>query len=94
MKVIWSPTAERNLDAVWEYIAQDNIDAADQMIARLRTASGYLADHPLIGRMGRARGTREFVVSGTPYILLYRPLRSHIDVARVIHGAQDWPPKG
>jgi toxin ParE1/3/4 len=94
MKVIWSLTAERNLDAIWEYIAQNNLDAADRMIARLREASGYLSDHPLMGRTGRARGTRELVVSGTPHILLYRPLRSHVDVARVLHGAQDWPPKG
>ncbi len=38
MKVIWSPTADRNLDAIWEYIAQDNLDAADRMAEQLEYA--------------------------------------------------------
>ncbi|MGA9794584.1 MAG: type II toxin-antitoxin system RelE/ParE family toxin [Rhizomicrobium sp.] len=91
MKIIWSNTAERNLDAIWEYIAQDNLDAADRMIERLRQAADALIDHPHMGRAGRTAGTRELVVAATPYILIYRTLREHVDVARVFHGAQNWP---
>jgi addiction module RelE/StbE family toxin len=92
MKIIWSPTAERNLDAIWEYIAQDNLDAADRMVERLRNAANVLLTSPMIGREGRAAGTRELVVADTPYILIYAPSRSRIDIGRVLHGAQDWPP--
>ena len=94
MKIVWSRTAERNLDAIWEYIAQDNIDAADQMVERLRAASVMLAAHPRMGRSGRGQGTRELVVAGTPYILIYGVARDGIAIARVIHGKQDWPLKG
>lgn len=93
MKIIWSPTAERNLDAIWEYIAQDNLDAADRMTERLRTAANVLLTSPMIGREGRLARTRELVVADTPYILIYTPSRGRIDIARVIHGAQDWPPR-
>lgn len=93
MKIIWSPTAERNLDAIWEYIAQDNLDAADRIAERLRSAADMLITSPMMGRQGRLTGTRELVVADTPYILIYVPLRSHIDIARVVHGAQDWPPR-
>jgi addiction module RelE/StbE family toxin len=89
MRVSWSPTAERNLDAIWEYIAQDNLDAADKMAVRLRSAAGVSSEHPNMGTPGRARQTRELVVAGTAYILVYRPSRSMIDIIRVIHGAQD-----
>jgi len=94
MKVIWSPTADRNLDAIWEYIAQDNLDAADRMAEQLKSASRLLADFPQLGKSGRANRTRELPVAGTPYILIYRIAANHVDIARVLHGAQDWPPKG
>ena len=44
MKIIWSPTAVRNLDAIWEYIAQDNPDAGDRIVERLKLAASVLAD--------------------------------------------------
>jgi plasmid stabilization system protein ParE len=93
VKIIWSPTAEHNLDAIWEYIAQDNLDAADRMVERLRSAANMLVMSPMIGREGRLASTRELVVADTPYILIYVPSRGHIDIDRVIHGAQDWPPR-
>jgi toxin ParE1/3/4 len=94
VKVIWSPTAERNLDAIWEYIAQDNIDAADRMTACLHAATENLVNHPRFGRDGRSRDTRELVVADTPYILIYRISRGRIDVVRVLHGKQHWPQAG
>jgi addiction module RelE/StbE family toxin len=92
MKVIWSPTAERDLDAIWEFIAKDNPDAADRMIERLRTVADVLLDHPQLGRAGRITLTREFVVAGTPYILVYVAGSDEVGIAYVIHGARKWPP--
>jgi len=91
VKIIWSPTAERNLDAIWEYIAQDNLDAADQMIERLRLAANVLLSSPKMGREGRAAGTRELVVASTSYLLIYAASRNRIDITRVLHGAQNYP---
>lgn len=94
MKLRWSPSAERNADLIWEYIAQDNVDAADNLRQAMHSAAERLCDYPLMGRHGRAAKTRELVVAGTPYILIYRVHHSEIEIARVVHGAQDWPPKG
>jgi toxin ParE1/3/4 len=94
MKAIWSPTADRNADAIWEYIAQDNLDAADRILEQLRSSATGLERFPLMGRSGRMRGTRELVIPGTPYILIYRVSRTEIEIGRVIHAKQDWPPKG
>lgn len=52
---------------------------------------GALADNPLAGRRGRALGTRELVVAGTPYIVVYRT-REVVEVLAVVHGARK--PKG
>jgi toxin ParE1/3/4 len=91
VKVRWSPTAERNADAIWDYIAQDNIDAADQIRALLDAAAERLSSFPHMGRGGRAAKTRELVVAGTTYMLIYRISRDHIEITRVLHGAQNYP---
>jgi toxin ParE1/3/4 len=94
MKVNWSPTADRNADAIWEYIAQDDVDAADRILDTFHVAASRLERFPLMGRSGRTRGTRELIIPGTPYILIYRASRAEIEIARVIHAKRDWPPKG
>ena len=47
-------------------------------------------EQPLIGRKGEAPGTREFVLSGTPFIQVYDPEPPPV-IWRVLHGAQKWP---
>lgn len=62
----------------------------DEVIERVQT----LADFPEIGRQGREHGTREFVVTGTPFIVVYRNLEDgQVEVLHVLHGAQQWPPR-
>ena len=93
MSVIWSPRAERELDEIWGHIAADNVDAADRVAERLRSIAHLLVDHPHIGRSGRVDGTRELVVTGLPYILLYRVGEVQIDITHVLHTSRKWPPE-
>ena len=44
-----------------------------------------------MGRAGRVKGTRELVISKTPYIAVYRIIAEAIVVLRILHGAQQWP---
>lgn len=53
-------------------------------IARLDSIS-----HP--GRKGRVSGTLEWVITGTPYIAVFRRDVGGLKVYRVLHGAQQWP---
>ncbi|MGR9249873.1 hypothetical protein [Rhizobium leguminosarum] len=46
-----------------------------------------------MGRKGRRQGTREFVISRTPFLGVYRYLPT-IEILHFLHGAQQWPPKG
>jgi plasmid stabilization system protein ParE len=62
------------------------------MIERLRTVADVLLDHPELGRAGRSSFTRELVVAGTPYILVYVIGKDEIGIAYVLHGARKWPP--
>lgn len=36
-------------------------------------------------------GTRELVITGTPYLVPYRVVGDVIVILRVLHGARQWP---
>jgi addiction module RelE/StbE family toxin len=91
VKVVWTPAAVRDVEAISEFIAQDNPVAAMLILHRIRERARALADNPLVGRSGRVRGTRELVVSGTSYIIVYRIQEERVDLLKVLHGAQRWP---
>ncbi len=44
-----------------------------------------------MGRAGRVVGTREWV-GVPPYVLVYRVVDGALEIVRVLHGAQKWPP--
>ncbi len=44
-----------------------------------------------MGRPGRVLGTRELVVSETPYVIPYRVRQDRLELLAVFHGRQKWP---
>ena len=93
MRVRWLRRALRNLDEEAEYIARDNPDAAARIVHRIAASVDRLANHPASGRTGRVPGTRELVVSGTPYIVPYRVRDEAVEILRVFHASRKWPEK-
>lgn len=94
MRVRWLARALHDLEDIADYTARDNPAAALRMVDRVEECTTGLEDYPERGRTGRAHGTRELVVTGTPYLVVYRLSASTVDVLRVLHGAQQWPPGG
>ena len=91
MTVVWSPRAIQHLAALRAYIARDNPDAAAGVALTLLAAVERLAELPNLGRPGRLAGTRELVVSGTPYVIPYRVRSDRLEILAVFHGRQQWP---
>jgi addiction module RelE/StbE family toxin len=81
------------LDEAAEFIAQDNPTAAASVAERVLEAVEGLSRFPNLGRPGRVRGTRELVVSGTPFPVIYRVRFDEIQVLRLLHHARRWPGK-
>jgi toxin ParE1/3/4 len=92
VKVVWLRAAERNLEEQLEYIGERNPRMA-ATLADKPASVARLADHPRSGRPGRVVGTRELVVPGTPYIVVYAVAVDCVRIHRVLHGAQRWPPR-
>ena len=92
LKVRWLKRALANLEAEAEYISRDSHAAARAVVLAIEQAVRLLANHPAMGRAGRVAGTRELVVTGTPYIIPYRVREDRVEVLRVFHAARKWPP--
>ena len=91
MKVRWRPAAEADRDGIIDHIAQDNPVAAIDLGDAIDRRVAELPKHPKLYRVGRVKGTREMVVHPN-YIVVYRIVRSAIEILRVLHSARQWPP--
>ncbi len=91
MRIVWSPTALDDLKHVRSYIARRNPAAAADVAKAIPEAVQNLAGHPSMGRPGRLPGTRELVVTGTPFVVPYTVREQAVEIIAVLHGAQLWP---
>lgn len=91
MRLRWTAPALRDLESIGDYISRDNPAAAERIALRILDQADGLALHPQIGRTGRVPGTRELVVSQTPFIVPYRVADGDIEILAVFHGARRWP---
>lgn len=91
MKLVWLPKAIANRDAQIAYIAQDNPLAAITQGDRIAEQVNMLLQHPEMGRPGRKKGTRELVISRTPFVVVYRIQSDTIQVIRLLHSSQQYP---
>lgn len=93
MRLRWTDASLRNLAAIRAHVAADDPVAADRMVRRINEATRrLLLDVAYAGRRGRVEDTWELVVLRTPYIVVHRRSGDDIDILRVLHAAQKWPP--
>ena len=93
MNVNFTPQARDDLLSIRDWIAQDDARIADQVIARIVQTAMMFGQFPMLGRVGRIAGTREFSVVGLPYLIVYRiESETEIDVVTVVHTRRQWPP--
>ena len=71
IRVIWSAAAEEDRDAHIEYVAAFSPRAAASLGDSVWKAIDQLRSFPESGRRGRLAGTREYVIVGTPYLVIY-----------------------
>lgn len=88
MKAVWTRAAIPDLTNAREYIAGENPEAAREIALRIVDASERIRQFPEIGRVGRVSGTRELVVAGTQYLIVYRLKKNAVHFVRVLHGRQ------
>lgn len=91
MRLEWSVFAMADREAIFDYIEAESPRAAVAVDERISTHSRTLIQFPQSGRPGRVEGTRELIVTRTPFIIAYRVADDVVRILRVLHGAQEWP---
>jgi toxin ParE1/3/4 len=95
MTITWTRPAHDDFLGIIAWIKERNPAAASRVGRRILDAVERLDDFPLRGRPGRSPGTRELVITGLPYLVVYSVDSADprsVAVLRVLHGAMLWPP--
>ncbi len=94
VQILWTKLATNDLLLIEDYINTDNPAAAiSTVLSIINNIEKYLLEYPNIGRKGRVIGTREFVITGTPYIAIYRLHNNQLQILRILHTSQKWETK-
>ena len=92
MRIEWTRRYLRELEAIGDYIAQQSPRSGARVVNEIHSKTRrLLSANPFIGRPGEIRGTRELVITGTPYVVAYRVSDTRIEILFVQHGAKQWP---
>jgi addiction module RelE/StbE family toxin len=88
----WAEQATRQLDQAHDYITlSNNKEVAARITMQIVTGVQQLAAFPMSGKAGRVAGTRELVISNTPFVAAYVIDKADIVILAIYHGAQHWP---
>jgi len=90
-KLRYAPRADTDLEEIYAWHWRTNPDAADRILEGIIDAVEQLKHFPESGRIGRAPGTRELVVTTSGYVAAYRVRGDVVEIARVMHGRERWP---
>jgi len=91
MPVRWTTDAADDLERICDYLATTNPEAARRTGKTIVDGVASLQAFPNRGRPGRVFGTREFVFADLPFVAVYH-VNDEVQVLRILHGAQQWPP--
>lgn len=89
MQVRWTPQAASDLAEITRYIRKDNPPAARSVTKTLFDAANALNKMPSRGRIGRISSTRELVVAGLPYLVVYEVGENAVQILHIMHAARD-----
>jgi len=92
MVLRWTPRAVSDLEEIADYLLSVHSASWERLIERIERTLQYLLQFPHMGKAGLAPGTREFVLAGTPYILVFRLKGEMLQILSVRDGRMQLPP--
>ena len=89
-RYVLTPSAQRDVNDIWDYIANDSVEAADRVLDALESAMIKLAKNPGVGhwREELADKRHRFVLVYS-YLIVYRHEAKPLQIIRVLHASRD-----
>jgi toxin ParE1/3/4 len=92
MDLRWTKRAAKDLAQICDYTESHfGMAQAGRAGRVVYSAAESLKEMPLLGRAGRKSGTRELIIAGFPFIIIYRARTECVELLRILHAAQRWP---
>ena len=92
MSIRWTKSAADDLTRICSFTSERFSPAQARSVAlAIYDAAESLSALPSRGRSGRKPGTRELVIAGLPFLIIYRIQQEAIEIIRILHGSQKWP---
>ena len=86
MKVVWTKQAKQDIAAIYSFIAKDSEYYAAEVVDTILEAEIRIADAPTAGGMVRERLRKDIrQVRRYSYRVVYKILRTRIDILTVVH---------
>lgn len=92
-KIIWAPSALKDMESIARFIERDSIDQASLLVTRIIEMADRLDDFLQSGRVIPEINDdhcREIIYGA--YRVMYRIAKDEIWITGVIHGARNWHP--
>ena len=91
MRLRWTAGALRDLENIVDHLFDKTPQHAPRLVRSIYEAVAGLRTFPNRRRAGKKAGTREFVMTSLPYVVVYQVSGDLVHVVRILHGAQQWP---
>jgi toxin ParE1/3/4 len=92
MRIRWTTDSADDLERICDSIKESRPDSPRRIAASIIQSIETLNSFPNRGRPGRIEGTRELVFVSLPFVAIYEVHDDEVQVLRILHGAQQWPP--
>ncbi|MDP2125788.1 MAG: type II toxin-antitoxin system RelE/ParE family toxin [Pseudohongiella sp.] len=89
MAIYFTPKAQSDLIAIWEYIAEDNESVADAYISRIQTVCSLLESQPVMGVEREILTEKLRLMPFDKYNIYYLTHNPDVTIIRIRHSAQD-----
>lgn len=91
MRLVWSKRFRDEMRREVSYIKARNPTAAEAVRQRIAKAVRRLRQFPEAGRAWRFAGSRELMIPGLPYIVIYKVVGDEVVVGQLFHASREEP---
>jgi len=92
-KVVWMDEAERDLECIIDYyLEKAGLRVAEDIYGRIKAQVASLKTFPHRCRPGQIAGTKEYIVSRLPYMVVVEITDDTVLILGVIHTSRKYPP--
>jgi toxin ParE1/3/4 len=88
MRLRWTPEAADHLQEIYDSYQAKSPVAAQPVIASIQAGLAQLRQFPYTGRLGLRAETRELILTGVPYLIVYRIRYDTVEILGIRHGAR------